>query len=330
MKMGARIAFVFLTILFAIACPMGAGASTLEEIVEESLYNTLREEGIGDLIAGRISARYVFMGSVMINKVQFDDGEALFSQAQLTGQALGTALATAYLQYGEKALQETASVMMLSVRAGVAPEVAAATLAVLAQNGYAFDASTEIMHEASEIVRALKPNDGGSAICAEISDMIHEQVSVGKLRSEMSSLAEREKNRQRRLIAMREAEKRKKDNQGGEGERSASASKGDKNGGASSSGNDSGANDNSDGASAAGAGRGDSSASGSESAGNDSASGTSGSNDSASDAGASGSSSASSEGSSAGADNAGTDNSGSSSANDSNTSESGKNDQSLQ
>ena len=330
MKMRIRIAFVFVTILIAVACPMGAGASTLEEIVEESLYNTLREEGIGDLIAGRISARYVFMGSVMINKVQFDDGEALFNQAQLTGRALGTALATAYLQYGEKALQETASVMMLSARAGVVPEVAATTFAVLAQNGYAFDASIEIMHEASEIVRVLKPNDGGGAICAEISGMVQEQVSVGKLRSEMLSFAEREKNRQKQLIAMREAERRKKDNRGGDGERSASSSKGDKNGGSSSSGSGSGANGNSDGASAAGAGRGDSSNSGSESAGNDSASGASGSNDSASDAGASGSSN---EGASAGvegADNAGTDNSGSSSANDSNASESGKNEQSPQ
>lgn len=338
MKIRFGVVFILLTAL-CVLCPPAAGASsTLEEIVERSMSDALHEEGIGDLIAGRISARYVFMGSVMINKIQFDDGEALFNQAQLTGRALGAALAASYMQYGVDALQETASVMMLSARAGVTPEAAADTFTALARNGYALDASVEIMRETAETVRALKSNDGAAAICTKISSMAAAQAPIGELRGEILSIAKREKDRQRQLIAMQEAERRKRENQGGGGEGSASASRGGGNEGGSSSEGASGSGGSggsSGGASAAGAGGGDSSEGGSGAAGgasgSDSSAGSSGSSSGGSDS-SSGSNGGSDAGGAEGTGDSGTDSSGSSGANDASDSNSsgGQGDQTAQ
>jgi uncharacterized membrane protein YgcG len=270
-----------------------SGVSALESIMKESMYDALRQAGIGDRLAAQISERYVFMGTMMVNKVWFDEsdgGDDMLDGTRSTGRALGAVLAASYMQYGVDALQETASVMMLSTRAGMSPEAAAGAFVILAQNDYGLDSSIEIMREASEIVRGLKPSDGGAAICSQVVDMARTQTPAGELRGEILSAAEREMERQRQLLALKEMERIKNDNKGGDGN-----SGGD--GGSSASGGNGG------GASAASAGGGGSNASGSSGSGSSgSSSGSSGSasgasaGGGASDSGSSGSDSGASDG----------------------------------
>jgi hypothetical protein len=289
--------FLILTAVLLTSSPARASSVTaIENLMKESMYDALRLEGIGEQLAWRISESYVFMGTVMINKVQFEengDGDDIRDRASSTGQALGAALAASYMQYGGDALQETASVMMLSTRAGMTPETASYVFAILSRNGYGLDALVGVMREASEIVRGLKPNDGGASIRDQISGMALTRTPPDELRYTILSAAEREKERQRQLLAQKEMERIKRDSRGSDGERSASSS--GRGGGAPSGGGSSGNNAGGN-ASAASAGRGN--ASGSSE--NDSSSGAS-AGDNASGSGSSGSDSASgSDGASSG------------------------------
>lgn len=231
---------VLLMILLLLFSASPLRASTIEETVEESMKATLIEQGIDAGMAGKISKQYLFMGTVMINKTRFSvvgEDDLLLESASKTGTALGNALAASYSVYGGDKLQETASVMMHSTRAGVLAETASETFEVLARNGYAFDSAVSTIHQASELVRALRLSDSGNSLCASIRMMASENIPIDSLKNAIVVMAEKEVQKHKQLLAQRETERKKIDNRGGEGaeSRSMSASRGENGSGTASS-----------------------------------------------------------------------------------------------
>jgi hypothetical protein len=203
--------------------PSLVSASEIESIIELSMKESLVMTGVQERVSGAIARSYVFMGAVMLSTPRYFSAEnsaALIAQSEKTGAALGKALGYAYKVYGDKKLQDAATVMMHSVRAGLAAETAAETFAALAGNGYAFDAAVSILHETSEFVRASLLPDRGSAFCAHIRKLAAGKEKVQSIQKEIVLASVREKARQEKLLAQRAPVKRER---GGNGERAASA-----------------------------------------------------------------------------------------------------------
>lgn len=310
-------------------CQSPVVASTLEGVVEENMRASLTERGLDERLAVKISRQYVFMGTVMINKTQFaseNEHDILLNLAARTGGALGAVLADSYLIYGETKLQETASVMMHSARAGVFPEVASRTFSELAKNGYAFDATVSIVHDASELVRALRMPDGGEVMCARIMSLAGKNEPVGSLKNDIELLARKEVQKQKTLLAKKEAERKKKEARGGNGERSLTASNGNgaSSGNASRGGTGAAASGSSPSGPSSGSAASGPSASGASSSGPSSGSAASGSSSSGSAAsGSSESSGSASSGSDSGSASGGSASGGASSGSDSGASSGG-------
>jgi hypothetical protein len=204
-------------------------ASEVETALERSMREFLVKAGIQERTADGIAKRYMFMGTVMIRNTEHisaADDDALLAQSEKTGAALGKALGFAYRVYGDKKLQDAATVMMHSVRAGLLAETASETFTSLAANGYAFDATVAILHETSELVRASRLPDAGVALCAQIRKMASEKEKVQSLQKEIKIATKREKDRQESLMAKKEAE-RKRRNDGSGRDRLASDRKGE-------------------------------------------------------------------------------------------------------
>jgi hypothetical protein len=212
-------------------------ASEVETALERSMREFLVKAGIEERTADGIAKRYMFMGTVMIRNAEHisaADDDAILAQSEKTGAALGKALGFAYKVYGDKKLQDAATVMMHSVRAGLLAETASETFASLAANGYAFDATVAILHETSELVRASRLPDAGVALCAQIRKMASGKEKVQFLQKEIKIASKRERDRQESLMAQKEAERKKRSDGNGrdrlaadrKGESSAPGSKG--------------------------------------------------------------------------------------------------------
>jgi hypothetical protein len=220
--MMASIVRRFLAAFFAIILfmqPSFAQASEIETILERGMRESLLKVGINKRTADGVAKRYVFIGTVMLqNPRHFSvaDGNALVAQSEKTGAALGKALGYAYNVYGDKKLQDAATVMMHSVRAGVLVESASETFSALAANGYAFDAAVSILHETSELVRASLLPDRGAALCAQIRRMAASKEKVQAVQKEIMLASAKEKERQATMMAAKqEADRKKRSNSGG-------------------------------------------------------------------------------------------------------------------
>ncbi|MDR1514498.1 MAG: hypothetical protein LBS45_02285 [Synergistaceae bacterium] len=216
----------FLAVSFAIAfllTPSLVLASEIESIIELSMKESLVAVGVQGRVSDAVAKRYVFIGTVMLSTPRYFSAEnsaALIAQSEKTGAALGKALGCAYNVYGDKKLQDTATVMMRSVRAGLVAETAAATFATLAENGYAFDAVVSILHEASELVRASLLPDRGTALCARIRKLASGKEKVQSLQKEIMFASVRERERQEKLLAQNTPDVKER---GGNGDRAPSS-----------------------------------------------------------------------------------------------------------
>ena len=302
-----RLLTVLVALLLAmLVLPSFAVAYDIEGTIEKSMTDSLLSAGLDEITSLRIARQYMFIGTVMIGKTQLStasEGDALFTEAEEIGLALGRALAGAKLVYGDSKLEEIAWVMMKSVRAGVPADMAAGTFVALAGNSYTFDAAVSVLDRVAEVVRSIRMQDAGKALCYRIQSLAGDNVSVGAIEKEILVTVRTEKNKQARILAKKEAERLKRDNAGGGsegrggrgdsvaaagGNDNANSGRGNANE-ASSSANDnssasdtSSANDNSsadDSSAADDSASGDDSANDSSSAGNES----SGENDSSSD-----------------------------------------------
>lgn len=207
-----------LFLFVVLAAVASAEAYDIETTIEKSMTAALLSSGLDEAASLKIARQYMFMGTVMISKAQLssdNEGERLYAEAEKTGLALGRALAGVMMVYGDSKLEETARVMMHSVRAGVPADVAADTFVTLAENSYAFDASVAVLHDVSEIVRSLRMQDAGRALCKKVQSLATENVSVGGLEKEILLSARSEKSKQARILAQKEAERIRRDNAGG-------------------------------------------------------------------------------------------------------------------
>ncbi|MDR3321271.1 MAG: hypothetical protein LBS93_02395 [Synergistaceae bacterium] len=203
---------IFISCALFLASPVSA--SEIEDILEESMKEALVKTGIADNAANGIAQRFMFIGAVMIKNsehLSVADNDALFAQADNTGRAFGKALGFAYKIYGDKKLQDAATVMMHSVRAGVSTETAAETFTVLAVNGYAFDAAVSLLHDASEFVRSSLLPDNGVSLCEQIRKMASGKEPMQTMINEIRLASNREELRQERLLAQKEAERNKRE-----------------------------------------------------------------------------------------------------------------------
>ncbi|MDR3254131.1 MAG: hypothetical protein LBT31_01005 [Synergistaceae bacterium] len=280
--------------------------------MKESIVKT----GISSKKADGIAQRFMFIGAVMIRNSQhisIADDDAFLAQSEKTGRALGKALGCAYNIYGEKKLQDAATVMMHSVRAGVLAETASETFTSLAANGYAFDAVVSLLHDASEFVRSSLLPDNGVALCSQIRRMADHKAPIQHLASEIKLASDRENLRQTNLLAQKEANRNKRESARSSGGGGTTARRNGSNGsgGASASatgGRASGGDSSGGGGDSSGGSNGDGSGSGGDSGSSNSGSGgDSGSGGSSSSGGDSGSEGNSGSGGSGGSSSSGGD-----------------------
>ncbi|MDR1885561.1 MAG: hypothetical protein LBQ56_04745 [Synergistaceae bacterium] len=229
----ARLAFIAVLVCSCLV-PYAASAVEVEEAVEAGMREALSGAGLSDSDAVRIARQYMFMGTVMIKNTQpssLEEEEEFLNQSRTVGESLGHALGITHRLYGYNKLQETATVMMHSVRAGVRPDVAAETYSALAANGYAFDASVSLLHEISEAVRTMRADDGGAAICATIGQKALENETLGSLKMAVVTAVEQERARQLAILAKNEEERRRRDSGGDRDGEQVASSGGGNNGG---------------------------------------------------------------------------------------------------
>ncbi|MDR3332430.1 MAG: hypothetical protein LBT08_07365 [Synergistaceae bacterium] len=222
---------VMLAVFISLAPP--AVALDVEDVVEAGMREALSEAGMRRQDAERVARQYLFIGTVIIKNFQpgsLAEEEEFLSVSKNAGISLGKALGVTHRLYGTSKLQDTATVMMHSARAGVLPEVASDTFSTLILNGYAFDASISLLHEISEAVRSMKAADGGSAICGTIMANATENVTLGELKREIVVSVDQERARQRALIAKNEEERRRRDSGGGKGDDRVASSSGGESG----------------------------------------------------------------------------------------------------
>jgi hypothetical protein len=201
-------------------------ASDVETGLESGMMDSLVESGVNLRAAGEIAQRFMFMGTVMIRsapRFSAEDGETLAVQAEKIGKALGRALGNFFMIYGEEKLQDTATVMMRSVRAGLDADAASYALCTLAAHKYTFDAAASLLHETSELARSVMFQDNGAALCAQIRRMAAVEDPVNDIKKEIYLAARKEIARQQALLAQKENERVQ---HGGEGGKSASRSSG--------------------------------------------------------------------------------------------------------
>lgn len=195
-----------------------AAALDVSDAVEQSLFDAMRADGIGDSPATAIRSRYAFFGMMMFNRIQLEaasDAVDMLSSASDAGVALGRALAAAYMNFGHNSLYDTATVMLLATRAGVAPKLCADLIVDLARGGYDKQGTVDVVCEISDAVRTLRPDDGGAELCAFARELIMASTTADSVRTEVASLAEREVERQRMLLAAIEEERRRIESVGG-------------------------------------------------------------------------------------------------------------------
>ena len=217
MPMYKRTVVALLAIMLSL-CASLASASEIESSIEQSMRDAIVKAGVQGKAADGIARRYMFIGTVMLSSPRYAPAEtasALLAQSEKTGAALGKALGNAYMTYGDKKLHYTATLMMRSVRAGLIAETAAETFSVLAANGYAFDATVAIIQQTSEFVRSSSLSDRGVALCAQIRKLAAGQEKAQTLQKAIVLAASREKEKQRILMAQKEAEMRAKDGRDG-------------------------------------------------------------------------------------------------------------------
>ncbi|MDR3354276.1 MAG: hypothetical protein LBO21_04505 [Synergistaceae bacterium] len=227
-----------LAALSLLASPDIGAASDVERSIEDGMRAALSDVGLSGAETERIARQYLFIGSVMIKNVQIsslEEEEEFLRQSEEVGRSLGTALGITSTLYGANRLEETATVMMHSVRAGVSPDVAAKTYSVLATSGYAFDAAASLLHEVSETVRAMRSDDGGKSVCGAIQARALKKETLGTLRREITLALERERERQLAILAENDRERRKHNGSDGGGKMASSQGDG---GGSSSGGGD--------------------------------------------------------------------------------------------
>ncbi|MDR1916877.1 MAG: hypothetical protein LBQ58_09920, partial [Synergistaceae bacterium] len=184
-------------------------ARDVEQSVEDGIRNALTDAGLNNDAAVRFARQYLFIGTVMINDKYLDltgDGRTLESRSMEAGYALGSALASAHKVYGGKKLQETANIMMHAVRAGVSPLIASGTYATLAEGGYHFEETLAILHETSEAVRVTRVSDGGEEFSKRVCALAAKRAPVNKVRKEIIASIDRERTRQKDLLARNERE----------------------------------------------------------------------------------------------------------------------------
>ncbi|MDR1472857.1 MAG: hypothetical protein LBS75_10090 [Synergistaceae bacterium] len=198
-----------LALMLAVS-PLAAGE--VEDFVEDGIKRALLDSGMKGAETFRIARQYVFIGTVMISGKYLnfsEDAGALDSVSAETGYALGSALAVTRGIYGDKKLQDTANIMMLSARAGISPATASTTFETLAVNGYSFEEALSILRETAEAVRVIRGPDGGETFSKRICDLAANRAPASGVKSEISSLAERERTRQKELLAKNEMERMK-------------------------------------------------------------------------------------------------------------------------
>jgi uncharacterized membrane protein YgcG len=189
-----------------------AASSDVERAIEAGMRAALSGVGLGGADTERIARQYLFIGSVMIKNVSvssLEEEEEFLRQSEEVGRALGTALGITSTLYGDNRLEETATVMMHSVRAGVSAEVASNTYSVLATSGYAFEAATSLLHEVSEAVRNMRSDDGGASVCGGIQARAIKNETLGSLRREITLAIDREREKQIAILAKNDMERRK-------------------------------------------------------------------------------------------------------------------------
>jgi hypothetical protein len=222
----ASLVLVALLVVLSVFAQHGAASvSDVEEVLEAGMKEALSGVGLSDLDTERIARQYLFIGSVMIKNVpisSLEEEEELLRQSEDVGKALGAALGITNMLYGSSRLDETATLMMHSVRAGISPEVVSKTYSVLATSGYAFEAATSLLHEVSEAVRVMRADDGGEEVCGAIQEKALENAPLGSRKMEITIAIEREREKTLAIRAKNERERRKHDGSN-EGDRKASS-----------------------------------------------------------------------------------------------------------
>ncbi|GHV27746.1 hypothetical protein FACS1894167_03290 [Synergistales bacterium] len=188
----------------------------VEAVIEQSMRRALASEGLDAKSASGIAKRYTFIGTVIIIKnIDALDEEGLLARAEQTGDVLGRALGVVYKVYGSRNLDETASAIMHTARAGISPYAAERAISALALNGYPFESSLSAVNETVEFARFDISPQATAGLFNIVSKMAAAKEPVQNMRSAMLASVKAERAKQEALLAQRVYKERMANSKGG-------------------------------------------------------------------------------------------------------------------
>ncbi|MDT8284618.1 MAG: hypothetical protein RQ767_03765 [Thermovirgaceae bacterium] len=140
----------------------------------------LVETGVAAEDAEMYAQQYQFMAMTMQGRVQPAEEEA-----GRVGNAFGMVLGTALAQQGLNAMTDSGFAFMSAVRAGMAPEAAAAAEVQMLRSRYTIQDMLRVMTRATEMIRSMQPEDDGTALGEMIRTMAQNRVTTEKMTQTM-------------------------------------------------------------------------------------------------------------------------------------------------
>ncbi|GHV50693.1 hypothetical protein FACS1894216_03350 [Synergistales bacterium] len=216
-RFGAAALLLMLALLAASASVAEAAVPNgVEAVIEQSMRRALASEGLDAKSASGIAKRYTFIGTVIILKnIDALNEEGLLARAEQTGDVLGRALGVVYKVYGSRNLDETASAIMHTARAGISPYAAERAISALALNGYPFESSLSAVNETVEFARFDISPQATAGLFNIVSKMAAAKEPVQNMRSAMLASVKAERAKQEALLAQRVYKERMANSKGG-------------------------------------------------------------------------------------------------------------------
>lgn len=169
-----------------IAFAAGTGDQLWLRTMTRECIREMVETGVGVEDAAMYANQYQFMAMTMQGRTDTEEE----ADAEKIGGSLGKILGTALTEQGSAVMTDAAFAFMSAVRAGMAPEAAAAAEAQMLRNRYTIQNVVRVMTQATEMIRTMQPVDEGAALGEIIRTMAQNRVATETMTGTMTQFGQ--------------------------------------------------------------------------------------------------------------------------------------------
>lgn len=176
---------VFLISICAISSDASSNDDPANVLFRNAMCSSLISSGMSSVDSDMYASRYAFFCSMMTKDPFLGKNESRESMIE-TAEAMGRMLFAADTYYGSAAIPETASLMLLVVRAGASPTALSEAFWKIASSGVELEAARNAICAAAEAVRAIRPTDEARELLSVAADMAVARSSNDDIASRMA------------------------------------------------------------------------------------------------------------------------------------------------